>query len=182
MRGCDFRTVHNPNVAAGVFEQPEYIFAESVPTRIDGLWTSVGELFGTTHLREAIKPMARCHPPFSGVILECNLIPAPSEIGDASGNIRSNCREFLTIKPMYELVADSAADKTKFAHRGFKDRYDWSPAKTIRFGIAGEPTARQLHRAIAGDPEIPIAVFSQRVDGETAEALSGGVASKRLPL
>src|SRR5260370_23625858 len=110
------RNAHNPDISARIFVKPEYVIAdESVFARINGLRSRVGELFYSVYFREAIKAMAGNHPPLSCVILKCDLIPAPPEVSNASGNIWSNCGELFAIELMDELVRDSRADNIKLA-------------------------------------------------------------------
>src|SRR5437899_690961 len=98
--------------------------------------------------------MARNHPPFTIVILEGDLIPSPTKVGDTLRYIWPDGVEPFSIKLMDELVISGAADDAKSSALICKDRSDYRIRKTISVTERSESMAGQLHRSVPCYPEI----------------------------
>src|SRR5262245_22194918 len=154
----------DPDVAARVFVNAPYVISnQPVLGRIDSFGARAAELLDSAHLGETTKPLPGSYPPFPQMILESDLIKAPTEVCDMFRKVWPNYRQTLFIVPnKKELVRLASCSETHLTRPRFKDGANIETRPTS-FGIGDKSVARQLYRAAASPyPEIARAIFGER--------------------
>src|ERR1035441_2322172 len=118
------------------------------------------QLLESSYARKAEKTVSAVHPPFSGMVLEPDLVPTPAKFGHAIRTQRYR-HEALAIEAVQESPGPGAANGEQIPGPALEERDKECAAQPVRFGIGADPVAGDFHGAAAhaAQPKVAMPIF-----------------------